>query len=145
MIRGRFGNTSGCPYIEGRVVIPRLKVAGNVSFIADTGADETVLMPIDAGRLAVNFNILSNASVSLGVGGLSRDHLEPAIVYFREAGVCFFAYYIDLRISTPSPYNLKIYSLLGRNIMDNWSVVFDKPNNTLHANVTKLYLLNPAE
>jgi hypothetical protein len=54
MIQGRFGNTSGRPYVEGRLVIPRLKVRGDISFIFDTGADQTVLMPMDGTRLLLD-------------------------------------------------------------------------------------------
>jgi hypothetical protein len=36
MIEGRFGDTSGRPYIEGRLSLPRLGVVGDISFIFDT-------------------------------------------------------------------------------------------------------------
>ena len=39
MLKGRFGDTSGRPYIEGHILLPRLKKRGNVSFVFDTGAD----------------------------------------------------------------------------------------------------------
>ena len=48
MLQGRFGDTSGRPYMSARVIVPRLNVTGNVSFIFDTGADFTMLMPADA-------------------------------------------------------------------------------------------------
>ncbi len=46
MLIGRFGHTSGRPYFEARVVLPHLNVAGNVSFLLDTGADKSLLMPL---------------------------------------------------------------------------------------------------
>ena len=48
MLHGRFGESSGRPYISARVFIPRLGLAGTVSFIFDTGADSSVLMPAEA-------------------------------------------------------------------------------------------------
>lgn len=39
MLRGRFGDTSGRPYLEGRLFLPRLKLQGDISFIVDTGAE----------------------------------------------------------------------------------------------------------
>ena len=44
MIQGRFGNTTGRPYVNGRLLLPRLRLSTNLS---DTGADVSVLMPVD--------------------------------------------------------------------------------------------------
>jgi hypothetical protein len=46
-IAGRFGDTTGRPYLEGRLVLPRLGKRGDFSFLVDTGADYTYLMPGD--------------------------------------------------------------------------------------------------
>ena len=69
MLFGRFGKTSGRPYISAWVSIPRLGLAGNVSFIFDTGADSSVLMPADAATLGVDYKQLSNTIESFGIGG----------------------------------------------------------------------------
>ena len=55
MIEGRFGNTSGRPYIEAHIDIPSLKISGSVSFLVDTGSDCTVLMQLDAARLKIDY------------------------------------------------------------------------------------------
>jgi hypothetical protein len=47
MLEGRIGILSGAPYIEARISFPRLGLQGLVSFLVDTGADGTVLMPAD--------------------------------------------------------------------------------------------------
>lgn len=43
MLRGRFGDTTGAPYIEGRLILTRLNLTADISFLVDTGADYTVL------------------------------------------------------------------------------------------------------
>ena len=53
MLQGRFGDTSGRPYMEGHVLLPRLGWRGYVSFIFDTGADTSLLMPLDARRMGI--------------------------------------------------------------------------------------------
>ena len=58
MFSGRYGNTSGRPYLEARVILPNLKIGGDVSFIVDTGADRTVLMPIDVKRMGIDYKKL---------------------------------------------------------------------------------------
>jgi hypothetical protein len=68
MLEGRLGNTSGAPYIEARVSFPRLKRRGLVSFLVDTGADGTVLMPADSKKLGIDFKSLKNPTTSQGIG-----------------------------------------------------------------------------
>ena len=82
MLRGRFGNTSGRPHIEGTVIIPRLSLGGNVSFIFDTGADDSFLMPIDAQRINVDYSQLKDPIRSSGIGGASASFTEYALVIF---------------------------------------------------------------
>ena len=62
MLVGRFGNTSGAAFIEAYISLPDLALAGPVSFLVDTGADQTMLMPVDATRLGVDHAQLTNPS-----------------------------------------------------------------------------------
>jgi len=55
MLRGRFGNTTTTPFIEASVYFPRLGLWGYVSFLADTGASGTVLMPMDSKKSSYQF------------------------------------------------------------------------------------------
>ncbi len=87
MLRGRFGDTTGRPYIEGRLVIPRLSVRTNISFCVDTGADKTILLPADALRMGIDYSVLvENPRPAVGIGGVSYNYVEPAIVAFSEPG-----------------------------------------------------------
>ena len=61
MLQGRFGDTSGRPYLEGRFYIPRLGVQGNISFLVDTGADSTTLLPADANKLNIDHSELGKS------------------------------------------------------------------------------------
>jgi hypothetical protein len=80
MLLGRFGNTSGRPYLEGRLVLTRLGLAADISFIVDTGADKTVVMPLDGTRLGVDYANLTRPFVSTGIMNipslLGRDILD---------------------------------------------------------------------
>ena len=68
MLTGRFGGTTGRPYIEGRLFLPRLGIDGNISFLLDTGADSSILMPGDALRLKVPYDQLTGDSPAVGLG-----------------------------------------------------------------------------
>lgn len=121
--------------MEARVAFPRLNIAGNISFIFDTGADRSLLMPIDSGRLGVDFSRFAITTESRGIGGLARQFLEPAILAFTEPGVCLHVYFLSLRIATPTPDIADIPSILGRDIIDRWAVTYDKQNTGLTAEV----------
>jgi hypothetical protein len=86
MLTGRFGAASGRPYIEGRIHFPRLKVHGDVSFLLDTGADHSVLMPSDAIRLNVPFDNLRGDMPATGVGGEMHFYQESALLVFSDPG-----------------------------------------------------------
>lgn len=124
MLRGRFGDTTGRPYIEGRLLLPRLGLSADVSFLVDTGADATVLMPADVGQMGLDVGQLTNRSESVGVGGRSRQFVEPAAVMFLEDGRQLHAYFIDLRIAEGAEL-LRLPSLLGRDVLDRWRMVYD--------------------
>ena len=88
MLIGRYGDTTGRPYMAAHVHIQSQGIFGEVSFLLDTGADTSVLMPADAIRLAVNYSALFNITESTGMGGVSEDFVEPASIVFRDATCC---------------------------------------------------------
>jgi hypothetical protein len=84
MIQGRFGDTTTTPFVEASIYFPRLSVSGYVSFLADTGASGTVLMPADSKKLAINFSRLRNPRSSRTVGGPARGFMEQAVLGFLD-------------------------------------------------------------
>ena len=131
MLVGRFGDTSGRPYIEGRIFLPRSSAFADVSFIVDTGADRSLLMPIDGTRLALDYSALAGDESCIGVSGISRNFVEPAFVLFAEHSVCLSIYSIDLAIASPSPDIEDIPSLLGRDILDKWRMNYSPTDKLL--------------
>ena len=135
MLRGRFGDTTGRPYFEGRLVLSDLKLTADISFILDTGADSSVLMPLDSRRMGVDYSVFDETIESVGIGGISKDFKTPAILAFSDSGNLYVYAIPELRVMTPSPEILNIPSLLGRDIIDRWSLTYDKPNNNLRVDV----------
>ena len=125
MLRGRFGDSSGRPYIEGHVLLPRLGKKGNVSFIFDTGADTSLLMPLDGQRMGIDYGRFQNEETSLGIGGTSENYVESAYLAF-VGDKALYGYEIELRVCKPSQDLMTIPSLLGRDIIDRWRVTYDK-------------------
>lgn len=136
MLHGRFGESSGRPYVSARVFIPRLGLAGNVSFIFDTGADSSVLMPADAITLGVDYDLLSDPSESFGIGGSAQTFEEYARLAFADAnGDRLYSYDIPILIHEPAMDAMRIPSLLGRDVIDRWRVTYDKSVAELTAEV----------
>ena len=131
MLRGRFGATSGQPYIEGLLLIPRLQISADISLIVDTGADNCVLTPLDGQRIGVNYAALNTPIESVGFGGISTDFVEPAWLVFSEPKRCLYAYKIGLLIATPTPDIQTLPSVLGRDVLDNWRMTYDKPKGRI--------------
>lgn len=130
MLVGRFGDTSGAPYLEARVVIPRLRLTGLISFLVDTGADGTVLMPADSRKLTINFGALRNPITSEGIGGPAKGYNEQMILSFSDRK-SIYSYLLDVEISAPTPHNHRFPSLLGRDILDQWRFVMEKQKKSV--------------
>lgn len=142
MLVGRFGNTSGRPYVEGMLVIPDLNIMAPVSFLIDTGSDCCVLMPADAARIKVDYTKLHMEIESTGIGGTCMDFLTPAAILFSdEQERILYGHNIALRISK-QPEDIdkkdepeKIPSLIGRDIIKNWRIDYNPRADSLIAQV----------
>lgn len=132
MLRGRFGDTSGRPYLEGRLIIPRLSITGDISFLVDTGADRSVLMPLDTERLGIDIADLDGDLESTGIGGVIHNFVEHSVLIFSEPRKAIHLYYLELAISPPDPAIQDLPSLLGRDVLDRLRMTYDaqKPSLT---------------
>ena len=120
--------------MEGHVLLPRLGWSGNVSFIFDTGADTSLLMPLDAQRMGIDHAIFDNEVSTLGIGGVSENFVEPAYLAF-VGDEALYGYQIELYICKPANELMNVPSLLGRDIIDRWRVTYDKSASELLAEV----------
>jgi len=125
-MKGRFGDTSGCPYVEGRLYVPRLKVDLNISFLVDTGADYTVLMPADALVGGLDYKLLKKPIKVGGCNGTGTMYQELAWVTFPELGHRrLHLYKINLLIPGFRKDLEDTRSLLGRDILNRWQMSYN--------------------
>jgi hypothetical protein len=141
VIRGRYGDTTGRPYFEGRLFLPRLKIVALISFLADTGADQTTIMPLDGAKAAIPYGALRNPHVAVGIGGEARSFAEIAVLTFAHPGVALYSYEFRISIIAPSPAIMRVPSLLGRDVMDNWNMRVDPLRKILTASVRRSDLI----
>ena len=134
MLFGRFGNTTGRPYIEGHLLIPRLRINVRVWFCVDTGADNTVLMPRYGNNIGLDYSMLNESYQSVGISGAIDSCKERAIIAFSEQGPVIYGYDIDLTIIKPDPEKPGLNglpSLLGRDILNRWTMHYSPTTNSL--------------
>jgi hypothetical protein len=134
MLRGRFGDTSGQPYIEGRLLIKKLQVCSFFSFCIDTGSDDTVLLPIDSGTIPIDFSKLNEISTSCTLNGDCNLYIIPARLQFFEP-TCIYSYDIELKIAPMNPEIMELPSIVGRNIIDHWSMNYCRIKKRLNIKV----------
>lgn len=143
-ILGRFGDTSGRPYLQGRLLFPRLELHTDVSFLVDTGADECVLMPADAIRSGMEYSRLGGEQEIIGASGTSKMFVEDAIAVFAEPGVGLHCYTIDVLVAPAARDLERIPSLLGRSVLDRWRMVYNPSHKLLVFDVVTTDLTLPA-
>ena len=130
MVYGRFDDTTGRPYIDARLSIESLACDGHVSFLLDTGADSTTLMPLDGSQLRIDYEDLNFVTPMSGAGGSVNCAVEEATLLF-SSDEAIYGYRIHLNICERSDKLMTLPSLLGRDVIDNWRIVYDKPNSIL--------------
>jgi hypothetical protein len=134
MLKGRFGNTSTAPYLEGQLVIPRLAVKGLISFLVDTGADEALIMPADGLRLGIDYARLHPPQIYTGIGGDTKIHSELALVTFSEARFVY-TYNVKIGLSAALSDLMRAPSLLGRDIINRWRMTYDPKRGVVNFKV----------
>ena len=133
MLRGRYDKSSGRPYLQGHLSIPRLQVWGNVSFIVDTGADSTTLALGDGIRMDIDYARLSlSDKPARGIGGSVPISHESAVVVFQDTRGDLISYDIVLGILHTTDESLALPSLLGRDLLERWRMVFHPAKGILH-------------
>lgn len=139
MIRGEFG-PAGQPFIEGYLALPRFSIARNITFLVDTGAHATCIHPRNGTLAAIPFDRLENPVTSHGVGGPATYFRERAVLEFVDGNAREIrSYEVDVLIAKPvaDPMHSinRLPSLLGRDIIDRWRMVYDRTEGVLEFTV----------
>lgn len=142
-LQGRFDDTSGRPYIEGRLVIPRFNIVSLVSFLVDTGADSLLLHPADGVRMGLDYTKLNGSQSTIGIGGISSNFVEEALLGFLEPGVAIHVYRVTLAIAPIRPDAMDLPSLLGREVLDHWEMTYNARTKSLLFQVLGAHLTIP--
>ena len=121
---------AGEPYVEARLILPRLNVAGPVVFLVDTGAVSTVLHSDTAKELACPFDRLVLPVPFEGVGGLHTYYRELALVRLDETREDRDIA-VEIAIAKPGSSVDGLDSLLGRDVLNRLRMEYDFPQGLL--------------
>ena len=111
--------------MEGALGFPRLGIEHWMTFLVDTGCDTSTVMPADSNRMALPWPRLRMSGLAIGVGGAVREFSEPAALAFRDSDGGTYVYRLNISIMPPSTIMGDIPSLLGRDILNRWRMVYD--------------------
>ena len=135
MIAGEF-DPQGYPTVWGRLDLPQWNVSYTVPFLLDTGADVTTIHPRDAGNAGIPFDRLYAGVTVGGIGGQSTYYREPAtLVFADDVERQSYCYDLTVDIAKPEDVSGEIPSLLGRDIIDRWRMVYDRTDDLLEFTV----------
>lgn len=90
-----------------------------------------MLMPTDGLRTTLDYSALTTDKEIVGINGIMSIFTEPAIIVFSEPKKRLFVYTINLGIAQASPDLMGIHSLLGRDILDRWEMIYRPSTKTL--------------
>jgi len=132
MIRGYFSTqgTRRRPFIDAILQFPTLNSHSlDVKLLVDTGADRTLLSPLDAGRFvrrcALDLTTLPHGARSTGVGGQSATRVLETVLILDTLSLP-----ILLTILDPPPGPMPhIPSLLGRDVLSHFALFVEKRTN----------------
>lgn len=145
MLKGRFGDTSGRPFIEAKLYIPSFSVEVRISFLVDTGADTTSLLPADSAIIGLELDKLPLARGGcVGIGGEIACREVEAVVLFTD-DTYLYSYIVTLSVIPPCVGLDNTPSLLGRDVIDNWAMTYDPSKGRLEFVVRKWDLRMPID
>jgi hypothetical protein len=134
MLKGRIGNTSNAPHLEGHLLLSGLKIRGQVSFLVDTGADSGIIMPEDGLRLGIPYKKLTFNRDCTGIGGSIKICELRALLTFMEPRRTF-TYQVKIGIAPLQRDILDAPSLLGRDVINRMRMIYQHSNATVNFKV----------
>lgn len=114
------------PYVQAYFFLPRQNAHGLMSFMIDTGADNTTLSLIDVERLNLSYRRFRRASLTgvQGIAGEESFYREEALVMFREEDSTTYLFPIEVHIPKKGDsghdreLQRRLPSILGRDVIN---------------------------
>ena len=118
----------------GRLSLSRLQLGPiPVAFMLDTGADMTLLHPGDARRLGIDFHshFQGIQRVKIPGVGIAEAYLEQATLELPHLNGTVDRLAGSVFVAVPTDINRQHPSILGRDVFDHYSIIYNKARNIL--------------
>jgi hypothetical protein len=94
-------------------------------------------------KLGVGYTDLRGDIASIGVGGVAHSFHEPALLVFTDTGTVEYTYQLDIRFMEDTAISRQLPSLLGRDVLNRWRIVYDPEVDGLEATVRSADSIRP--
>ena len=140
MIRGYFVREPGVPatpYVVAKLRLMPQSGFEPVSFIIDTGSDFTILNPLDASRLWLDYQAQDFATgatnrILLGIGGQMRVALKTVDLKFTDDELGTLGSSMTVHVAAPDEADQwDLPSLLGRDVLQAFTLTVDARSETV--------------
>ena len=131
----------GCAFIQVHLVSSKLFLDQPINFLVDTGASRTVISDRDALFLMIDYKKLRKNSEKLsGIGGSVETYtLDDTILIFKtdtgqleiKLPILFLNHDLVSMKEEDQIKVLRIPSLLGRDILNRFRLIYSEPENKL--------------
>ena len=137
MIKGFFRNGAG--YVNAHLVADHLRIDETIEFLVDTGASSTVLLDRDIMYLGLDYKDLELSKQDvIGIGGCVETYiLKEVIMMFIDKEKTLILPIFALKHPLESmelnerTRILSFPSLLGRDVINRFKLIFDKEDNEI--------------
>lgn len=139
MLKGVFREPKSAPYIKGVLNLPSLGFSATLDFHIDTGAIRTTLAPMDGARNRLDYSLVQGPTEELyGFAGRDDVYLQQArLIFIGDERVYFYELVVGV-MKKPSEVDdaaWNLPSVLGRDVLNNWQMVYTPSNQTLDLTV----------
>ncbi len=136
MIRGRY--VLGRPQISGLLqfaTIPKFaKSLVSVRFLMDTGADATLVQPVDYEPSGLRYRVFDGfplAKSTRGFGGKIGARSVPAALYLRHEDGHYDRISLTVDVARPTEKSEGLPSVLGRDVLDLYELIMDRSRGVI--------------
>lgn len=135
MING-FIHPDDRPMVTGLASLPNSSLERSILFLVDTGAEVTILHPLDAEQLGLDFAGLGCGQSITGIGGPAKVFDQELRLLFPDADTgAWYEYHLTVMVAAPTEHNRSFPSLLGRDILRFWLTEYDPSNGLVRFTV----------
>ena len=110
-----------------------MDVRGFVNFLIDTGADSTIIHPVDGLVIGIPFDDLDQPTFRTGIGGQREYFEEDAVIFFADDAPSLYSCRTAVSVAKPDAQGSidNTPSLLGRPLLNTWRMLYDPREGTI--------------